>query len=179
MAKLGDILEKEKNRSETGMLRTIYLYQEGTFYRAYEWSAWLCFRYIKQFKPTHRLLKDSDDSIVFIGFPVTSLQKYTLEGGEVTYMDDNNVAVSIPENTIGDGLDAARMSADFDNWKSNVPMTESSKKKLEESQRFPNGTPPRLTDILRDVMSYPIEQHSPMECMSFLAEIKQQISMII
>lgn len=49
MAKLGDILEKEKNRSETGMLRTIYLYQEGTFYRAYEWSAWLCVRYINQF----------------------------------------------------------------------------------------------------------------------------------
>lgn len=49
MAKLGDILEKEKNRSETGMLRTIYLYQEGTFYRAYEWSAWLC---VQSFKLT-------------------------------------------------------------------------------------------------------------------------------
>ncbi len=109
MAKLGDILEKEKNRSESGMLRTIYLYQEGTFYRAYEWSAWLCFRYIKQFKPTHRLLKDSADSIVFIGFPVTSLQKYTPDGGEVTYMDDNNVAVSttqVPTATSGRVLPA-------------------------------------------------------------------------
>lgn len=115
MAQLKDILEAEKLRTDMAQCLRINLFKEGTFYRAYEWSAWLCVRYVQEFKPTHRLLKDSDDSIVFIGFPVTSLQKYTPEKGEVTYMDDNNVAVSIPENTIGDGLDAARMSADFDN----------------------------------------------------------------
>ena len=66
MAQLKDILETERLRADMAQCLRINLFKEGTFYRAYEWSAWLCVRYIKQFKPTHRLIKDSDDSIVFL-----------------------------------------------------------------------------------------------------------------
>ena len=51
--------------------RTIYLFPEGTFYRAYEWSAWLCQRYFTELKVTHRLLKGGED-IIFVGFPPRS-----------------------------------------------------------------------------------------------------------
>ena len=44
MAQLKEILEIEKKREEGGQYSTIYLFPEGTFYRAYEWSAWLCCR---------------------------------------------------------------------------------------------------------------------------------------
>lgn len=72
MAQLKDILEIERNRSEKGTYSTIYLFPEGTFYRAYEWSAWLCCRYINQFKATRRELKgEQGETVVFIGFPVT------------------------------------------------------------------------------------------------------------
>lgn len=62
MPKLTEILQKERERATIEQCAVIHLFQEGTFYRAYEWSAWLCHRYVKEFKPTHRLLKDSDDS---------------------------------------------------------------------------------------------------------------------
>ena len=62
MPKLAEILQKERERATIEQCSVIHLFQEGTFYRAYEWSAWLCHRYVKEFKPTHRLLKDSDDS---------------------------------------------------------------------------------------------------------------------
>ena len=76
MAQLKDILEIERKRMDDGPYSTIYLFPEGTFYRAYEWSAWLCCRYINQFKPTKREMKDVlGETIVFIGFPVTSLGK--------------------------------------------------------------------------------------------------------
>lgn len=45
MAKLSDILGAEQQRSGTEFKRVIHLYQEGTFLRAYEWSAWLCCRF--------------------------------------------------------------------------------------------------------------------------------------
>ena len=52
---LKEILSIEENRTEDSR-GVIHLFQEGTFYRAYEWSAWLCHRYVHQFKVTHKLL---------------------------------------------------------------------------------------------------------------------------
>ena len=48
MAQLKEILETERNRN--GDLTAIHLFAEGMFYRAYEWSAWLCVRYVNEFK---------------------------------------------------------------------------------------------------------------------------------
>ena len=60
MAQLKDIVEIEHNRKGNASISTIYLFPEGTFYRAYEWSAWLCFRYFTELKVTHRLLKGGE-----------------------------------------------------------------------------------------------------------------------
>ena len=40
MSQLKEILEKEKDRSSLEQCTAINLFREGTFYRAYEWSAW-------------------------------------------------------------------------------------------------------------------------------------------
>ena len=50
MAQIKEILEIENHR--TNDWTTIYLFAEGLFYRAYEWSAWLCCRYVNEFKVT-------------------------------------------------------------------------------------------------------------------------------
>ena len=41
MAQLKEILEKEKERASLEQCAAVHLFREGTFYRAYEWSAWL------------------------------------------------------------------------------------------------------------------------------------------
>lgn len=41
MATLSEIMTQEKKRLKEEDMRVINLYQEGTFLRAYEWSAWL------------------------------------------------------------------------------------------------------------------------------------------
>lgn len=75
MSQIIQILQTEQERSDENR-NVIHLYQEGTFYRTYNWSAWLCHRYIHQFKVTHKNLKGIEDSVLFIGFPLTSLEKY-------------------------------------------------------------------------------------------------------
>ena len=50
MAAITEILEFEANRDGQEMQRFIHLFQEGSFYRAYEWSAWLMCRYLHEFK---------------------------------------------------------------------------------------------------------------------------------
>ena len=73
MAQLKDILEKESERHTVEQGRVMHFFKEGGFYRAYQWSAWLCKRFFTEMKVTHRLMKSNDD-IVFVGFPVTSLR---------------------------------------------------------------------------------------------------------
>lgn len=99
MAQLKDILETERLRADMAQCLRINLFKEGTFYRAYEWSAWLCVRYVQEFKTTRRLMKNTDEL--------------------------------------------------------------------------------RLTDIMHDILSYPIESRTPMESMSFLSELKTRLSKII
>lgn len=67
---LKEILAIESNRTEDSKC-VIHLFQEGSFYRAYEWSAWLAHRFIKNFKVTHKKMKDVENPVAYIGFPVT------------------------------------------------------------------------------------------------------------
>ena len=60
MAKLADILAIERERVTDFSRRQIHLFADGSFYRAYEWSAWLCCGYINQFKVTKRYNKSID-----------------------------------------------------------------------------------------------------------------------
>ena len=79
MAGIKDILKIEQQRESSDDWTCIHLFQEGSFYRAYEVSAWLCTMHINQFKVTHRHVKGIDQTIVFVGFPVSSLEKRTPE----------------------------------------------------------------------------------------------------
>ena len=83
MAQLTEILDKEHSRTMTEQKREIYLYSDGSFYRAYEWSAWLIVRYIRQLTVIRRAVKSADAEVVHVGFPKTTLDKYKLDGTEV------------------------------------------------------------------------------------------------
>ena len=135
MSQLSEILEIEKKRDTAESQCVVNLFQEGTFYRAYEWSSWLCFRYIRQFKPTHRLIKDSEDSIVFVGFPVTSLQKYTPQDAEVSFNGDKSVSIRLPQSLLEESGGAETMAEEFANWKRSVPVQEAGRKKGEYTAR--------------------------------------------
>jgi hypothetical protein len=57
MAAIKEILEIERSRETAAGWWKIHLFQEGSFYRAYEESAWLCYKHISQFRVTHRYVK--------------------------------------------------------------------------------------------------------------------------
>ncbi|MCQ2375386.1 MAG: hypothetical protein MJ069_05770 [Salinivirgaceae bacterium] len=74
MASLKEIVEKEQQRTELEQMRMAYVYREGGFYRAYEWSAWLFVRHVSDFKVTCRMIKLLDQPVSFIGFPLTFVE---------------------------------------------------------------------------------------------------------
>lgn len=171
---LKEVFAKEQSRSEMVDYRTIHLIPEGTFYRAYEWSAWLCHRYVSQFKPTHRLLKNTEDSVVFVGFPMTSLERHTPEGATVAEQEDKTLAVVLPETLFGETT-IEQLQIDFSNWKKSVPLVKT-KEQGTKNQDKNVKSEASVEEVLKRILAYPIEQHSPMEAMAFLSEIKQQLS---
>ncbi len=116
MSQLKEILEKEKERNKVEQCTVIHLFREGTFYRAYEWSAWLCLRYFTELKVTHRLLKGGED-IIFVGFPLTSLDRYTPQGAVVSPLDDKSIMMVLPANVFASESDIDSLRTSFENWK--------------------------------------------------------------
>lgn len=171
---LKEVFAKEQSRKEKVDYRTIYLIPEGTFYRAYEWSAWLCHRYVSQFKPTHRLLKNTEDSVVFVGFPMTSLERHTPEGATVAEQEDKTIALILAENVFGETT-TEQLQTDFANWKKSIPLVKS-KEQGTKNQDKNVQVDVSVEGIMKRILAYSIEQHSPMEAMAFLSEIKRQLS---
>lgn len=85
-----ELIEQERQLLQTGQLREIHLHKEGTFMRAYDWSAWLCCRYLHDFKVNKRAFKGVDQPVAYIGFPETSIAKWMPEGAEQRVEDEKH-----------------------------------------------------------------------------------------
>lgn len=180
MASVKELVEMDARRADMVSCRVVRLFQDNTFWRAYDWSAWLLVKFFPSLKITKRQYKNIDDTTVFVGFPITSLQKFTPEGASVQAIDDKTVAVTLPENLFPEDADIAALQEDYKNWKQGVPASDNSKKEYDgEKSVVVEGHPIRLTDIMRKIMKFPIEQKSFIECTNFLIEVKKDLIEII
>ena len=173
MAAIKEILEFESDRNELEMQHVIHLFQEGSFYRAYEWSAWLMCRYLHEFKVTHRRMKGVEQSVALIGFPVTSLSKWVTADIVRHDVSDKHITFTLPEDVFGDLAEGVNPDDVFNDWKSSHPIVEKA------SRRPSDADSPQvmsLSMIAQRIMTFPIEAKSPLECYQFLSEIKQQIA---
>lgn len=180
MAQIKDVLLVEGKRETLEQCVVIHLFEEGTFYRAYQWSAWLCHRYIRNFKPTHRKLKQQDDSLIFVGFPISSLMNYFAVDFQQINVAEKQIDVILPLSLLGDSIEIANMENDYANWKLSVPMVESSKRKLENNLlQYQDIDKITTTDLLNEIACFPLEQKSLLECLAFLTQLKQKVLYII
>ena len=175
------MLEIESGRRTLDEHRVIHFCKEGNFYRAYEFSAWLAFRFAGELNVTRRYSKAANGDIMMVGFPLASLPKFTPEGVTPVFSEDGQLmTMTIPAYSFKEDETLEKLKEEFKNWKHSV---EASNKKGHESgggkPSLPEGKPQRLTSIMHKMLAYPIEQSSPMECMSFLAEMKKEISELI
>ena len=58
-----EIIELERQEVQTGRLAEVHLHKEGTFVRAYDWSAFLCCRLLHDFKVSKRQFKGLDEPV--------------------------------------------------------------------------------------------------------------------
>ena len=143
MAQTEEIYEQEKKRVVPQDYRTAWLYREGTFLRAYEWSAWLFVKFVHKFNATKRINKSIGQPLVMIGFPVTSMEKFTPEGGQVTAEADGGITVIFLQSAIPDDAGMDALLAEYAKWKDEIPVSETKPAKCRKISTRLSGRPPR------------------------------------
>ena len=96
-----ELIEQENLQLQTGNYRDVHLHKEGSFLRAYDWSAWLCCHYLHNFKVNKRAFKGIDEPVAYIGFPETSLQKWLPEGAEQRVESEKYLVIQLPDSYLG------------------------------------------------------------------------------
>ena len=188
MSKISEILEMEKQRNEAASWNVIHLFKEGNFFRAYEWSAWLIVTVaysdeVRKQSPdrkplgvTRKQVKNSDDSFVFVGFPIKSLDKFIPYKNSFTPVNDDQIDIAIELPATEQEVSYEALSQTMASWKMSVPLAKENKKDMNgDSRTSPRG----LTAIMASVLSYPLEQKTPMENINFISELKQQLAMLL
>lgn len=179
-----EIAEMETQRVVSGVKNEIHLWLDGKFLRAYEWSAWLSFRLMHDFKVNKRRLKGRDEPVAYIGFPESSMSKWLPEGMVHQVVSENHLVLTVGDavmQQLGDDSDA-----EYAAWHESIPLTETREREKNSSRSGENTainhssqiTPASMTSIMQRILAFPIESKSPLESMAFLAEVKQQLAML-
>lgn len=190
MAKIQDILDIERQRTEPETWNVIHLFKEGGFYRAYEWSAWLIVTIAysdeirkesqdrKPLNVTHKHLRGSDDTFLFVGFPLKSADKFIPNRLSFDNVSDSQIdmTITLPDGIAEVGYD--KLAETFELWKQDQPIQEPKTKPEERADEHhrPSHT---LTGIMSQILAYPLEQRTPMENTNFISQLKQQLAELL
>ena len=170
--KEAEILEKESRHLETpDGYKTLYLYKQGRFLRAYNYSAFLLNRYSPaEIKATNAPTKQGLK--VFAGFPEDSMEKFLKIDDSQRESDfEGNLRVILPDNIFKENETPDTLKTDSENWLMCVPSP-SKKSKIDS----PTGT---ILSVVTEIVHYPVEQKSLLDNNAFLINIRQKLIKLI
>ncbi len=136
----------------------IRLYEEGLFYKAYEYSAYLFVKHIKSYQVRKKFYKNIAQEVVAIGFPKNSFE--TVVPKKIAIEEEGKVKIL--------QLNATVATDEYKQWKENIPLGNS---KTAVKEVFTDNEKCVL-DLIRN---FRIENKTPMECMLFVSEIKTKL----
>ena len=172
---LTDKFAREKERKDISDWKTIYLYREGTFLRAFNASAWLLATFVyndefrkqvggKQPLQVQHLMSKTNGDYIFAGFPVASIDKY------VTMCD----IISPLFQTVEEYEEA------YAKYLASLPPAKEKKDKPKQQQSFNSEDDGAnvmasggLFEILRSIVAYPLEEKTPLETVDEFRRLKR------
>jgi hypothetical protein len=149
----------EKLQKEDG--NSVLLYKEGSFWVAYEQSAFVLSQY-KKLKATKKYIKTVAREVVSVGFPPVSLAFFYSPLGEPAQQTDTFLRFS---------LETPLEAGGFEAWKKELPLQ--SKSVPESGIAVPAGN---RNEIERLIIQYPLAERSPFDAMRFIQELKNRLN---
>ena len=181
MATRKEIFDKELVRQERDQWTTVHFFQEGMFWHAYEWSAWLVVSHLRSdLKVIHKPSKDGD--FVMVGFPVEGLDRAVPTDSPFVKVDDKQIDVQLSDTVFPPDVTYETLREAFVKWKEGYPLQV--RRKPEPIARavvsaHPEYGPPTVFGVVQEILTYPIESRSMKECMDFLIEIRQKLTSLL
>lgn len=152
---------KFESEKPTGVIRLV---ESNGFYRAYNHSAYLFHQVIAQHKVTRKFVKNINQEIVYVGFPVDKLLERIGDRShkktELGY-DVELAAGEMPDETA------------YNEWRAIVPTEVASRGDVNSLQSSGDELYRAVCERIR---VYPMETKSLIECVSFLAGLKKVLS---
>ena len=187
---LTDKFAREKERKEISDWKTIYLYREGTFLRAFNASAWLLATFVyndefrkqiggKQPLQVQHLMSKTNGDYIFAGFPVASIDKY------VTMCDKRDENSDVVVLTMYDIIAPLFQTAEeyeeaYAKYLASLPPAKEKKDKPKQQQSFNSEDDGAnimasggLFEILRSIVAYPLEEKTPLETVDEFRRLKR------
>ena len=156
--KLKEIIEQEQN----GCLQ---LYKEGSFWRAYEQSAYYFVQYIKPYKALKRYFKVVSREVVYLGFPLKNMEAHLAalpQGVSIEAQTEDCVRLR--------GFEDA---GDFQAWKTQQPLlSDTADRRQETGDKVASLF---SADCFRRLQTFDLEHANLNQCLLLLQEIKQTI----
>jgi hypothetical protein len=170
-----EILDLEQANSDK-----IHLLLEGSFWIAYEKSAFRFMRTVKPYKVKKKRIKIVECEMVSLGFPLSALEGLVSEGGlEIVERTDKLVSLRAPDPLTDE---------EFELWKTDVELFAPAPKQNSTPKLNRNENDYEMTSrhtgspdcegemaIVRRIRDFSVENSTPMECLLFVAELKRQI----
>lgn len=193
MAKLADILAIERDRQEPEKWNVIHLFKTGSFYTAYEWSAWLTAvvsfndevrKQTKSRMPLtvtrNEIASSENETFCKVGFPMKSVEKFIPARTGFEAIDDNHLVITIPLPQPNDGTEITyeRLAKAVEKWKEEQPIKKN-KGKQPSRQEPISVTATGNVGIIAQILSYPLSERTPLENFQFITSLKQQIAQIL
>ena len=187
---LTDKFAREKERKDISDWKTIYLYREGTFLRAFNASAWLLATFVyndefrkqvggKQPLQVQHLMSKTNGDYIFAGFPVASIDKY------VTMCDKRDENCDVVVLTMCDIIAPLFQTVEeyeeaYAKYLASLPPAKEKKDKPKQQQSFNSEDDGAnvmasggLFDILRSIVAYPLEEKTPLETVDEFRRLKR------
>ena len=162
-------LKEHWSRENTNRNR-VYLVPEGVFYKAYECSAFILSTQWRPLAPSVKRVKYMGGEIVVsVGFPQASLP--TLEA--IMHRDDT-YSPELSEEAAGVLAFSALHPVDeheFLAWKAELAAEPS--RDVEPEKKPASSATASATEIVERILSFPLENSSPVDCLLFLSELKR------
>lgn len=209
MAKIVDILTLERDRKEKEKFATVHMYKTGSFYTAYDWSAWLiavisytdkvrmATRDRRPLAVTRIKLVTDETTFCKVGFPFKSIEKFVPERTNFNAEDNSHITFDVPLPQPQDGSEVTfeRLQEAVDKWTATIPIKEPKDKgddkpkpKADKKTTTTNPTPaqpeaapatPAGDGLIQQILKYPLSERTPMDNYAFIQRLKQQITQIL
>lgn len=149
----------EKIAKEQVQNTSVFLYREGLFWKAYEYSAFLFVQHIRAYRAQKKHVKILKQDVVSLGFPDCALDD-VLKDRESERIDEKCIEIKADFPIIKE--------EEFEQWKVVTESRTQQTKKLEEVAISDHS-------VLSRLRTFRVESASPLQCMLFISELQKEL----